>query len=292
MKTEPSQNNSKKVNLNNSIKDDGFINLINILSDSIREYYKVTKNANKNENILTNRAQKEINNFELYLKNNLKLNNEEINLFNGNINKILNNLDLNITSNLNNLTFFFEDAKIIFKKMKDERQEIISRMKKRANSNKMRQVERENILNKDSNYLYPKSENQRLDKINNNKAIYTNQNSAINFVIKKNIDNFDNFYKNNLTYNNNRININNNIGNKIRNTKSYSKNKQNLKNMGNEISKKNYIRINTNNKNINVEIERLKDVNRQNELIINKLKNELKQYQLQDEKNLDNNKYN
>ena len=292
MKTEPSQNNSKKVNLNNSIKDDGFINLINILSDSIREYYKVTKNANKNENILTNRAQKEINNFELYLKNNLKLNDKEINLFNGNINKILNNLDLNITSNLNNLTFFFEDAKIIFKKMKDERQEIISRMKKRANSNKMRQVERENILNKDSNYLYPKSENQRLDKINNNKAIYTNQNSAINFVIKKNIDNFDNFYKNNLTYNNNRISINNNIGNKIRNIKSYSKNKQNLKNMGNEISKKNYIRINTNNKNINVEIERLKDVNRQNELIINKLKNELKQYQLQDEKNLDNNKYN
>ena len=125
MKTEPSQNNSKKININNSKKDDGFINLINILSDSIKEYYKVTKNANKNENILTNRAQKEINNFELYLKNNLKLNDEKIKLFNGNINKILNNLDLNITSNENNLTFFFEDAKIIFKKMKDERQEII-----------------------------------------------------------------------------------------------------------------------------------------------------------------------
>ena len=290
MKTEPSQNNSKKININNSIKDDGFINLINILSDSIKEYYKVTKNANKNENILTNRAQKEINNFELYLKNNLKLNDEKIKLFNGNINKILNNLDLNITSNENNLTFFFEDAKIIFKKMKDERQEIISRMKNRANSNKMRHVVKENIMNKDSNYLYPSSEIQRLDKINNNKTRYNNQNSAINFIIKKKIDNFDNFYKNNLTYNN-RISINNNIGNKIRYT-SYSKNNQNLKNIGNEISKNNYKKINTNNKNINTEIERLKDINRQNELIINKLKNELKQYQLQDEKNLDNNKYN
>ena len=154
MKTEPSQNNSKKININNSIKDDGFINLINILSDSIKEYYKVTKNANKNENILTNRAQKEINNFELYLKNNLKLNDEKIKLFNGNINKILNNLDLNITSNENNLTFFFEDAKIIFKKMKDERQEIISRMKNRANSNKMRHVVKENIMNKGNAFIF------------------------------------------------------------------------------------------------------------------------------------------
>ena len=47
MKVKPVQKNTKNMNSNEALKDDEFINIINILLDSIKEYYKVTKNINK-----------------------------------------------------------------------------------------------------------------------------------------------------------------------------------------------------------------------------------------------------
>jgi hypothetical protein len=57
-------------NINQILKDDHFITIINLLIDSIKEYYKVTVNTNKNQKILTNSIKNETNDFEsLFIKN-------------------------------------------------------------------------------------------------------------------------------------------------------------------------------------------------------------------------------
>ena len=139
MKTEPDIRLSQKKLLNKTINDDGIVNLINILSDSIREYYKVALNVNKNEFILLNSCRKEINNSESIINNILteEIDNNKINTYNIAINtlrEILKNLQLNIFSNQKNLSFFFEDAKVLFKKMKEERKNLILNIQKRVKS--------------------------------------------------------------------------------------------------------------------------------------------------------------
>ena len=50
MNTEPNiENNSKKIMASKALINDALIEYINTLSDSIREYYKVSKNVNKNK---------------------------------------------------------------------------------------------------------------------------------------------------------------------------------------------------------------------------------------------------
>ena len=65
IKTEPNIQNSKTLNSNknsnDAISNEEFIGLINTLSDSIKEFYKVSKNVNKNKNMLINLAEGEIN---------------------------------------------------------------------------------------------------------------------------------------------------------------------------------------------------------------------------------------
>ena len=112
METKPFNITSKKKVLKTTINDDDFISLINILSDSIREFFKVTINVNINELILLNSCKKEINNSESILNNILteKINKNKINSYNSVINtlkEILKNLQLNIISNKKNLNFFF-----------------------------------------------------------------------------------------------------------------------------------------------------------------------------------------
>ena len=138
MKTE-SYANSQSVYLNETVLNDEFIGLINILSDSIKEFYKVSKNVNKNKNMLINLAEGEVNLSETFFNNNFKgeANNENIISFNNIIEKfrdIFNKLKLNVISGEKNLIFFFEDAKILFRKMKEKRQNLIFKLKKSANS--------------------------------------------------------------------------------------------------------------------------------------------------------------
>ena len=143
IKTEPNIQNSKTLNSNknsnDAISNEEFIGLINTLSDSIKEFYKVSKNVNKTKNMLINLAEGEINLIETILDKLSKkeINYEEINSFSNIIEKlrdIFNKLQLNIISEEKNLIFFFEDAKVLFKKMKEKRQEIIMKIKKRATS--------------------------------------------------------------------------------------------------------------------------------------------------------------
>ena len=174
MKVKPVQKNTKNMNSNEALKDDEFINIINILLDSIKEYYKVTKNINKNEFIIINSVKKVMNNFEQVFKDFFSKNindNKELKTPKDIIEKInnnLNNLELNINSNEKNLVFFFEDAKVLFKKMKEERQEIISRMKKRTNSFLSQRLPNNNANNKDNfNNCYSQSEIQLIATVPN-----------------------------------------------------------------------------------------------------------------------------
>ena len=139
IKTEPNIQNSKTLNSNknsnDAISNEEFIGLINTLSDLIKEFYKVSKNVNKNKNMLINLAEGEINLTEtiLYKLSKKEINYKEINSFSNITEKlrdIFNKLQLNIISEEKNLIFFFEDAKVLFKKMKEKRQELIMKIKK------------------------------------------------------------------------------------------------------------------------------------------------------------------
>ena len=76
---------------NNMIKDGKIVNLINTLSDSIKEYYKVTKNVNRNEIILMNVWKQELNNSESIMNGLLNegFNLNSIDLYNNSIDKNL-----------------------------------------------------------------------------------------------------------------------------------------------------------------------------------------------------------
>ena len=57
MKEDRENRYSQIINLEESIYNDEFVKLINTLLDSIKEYYKVSKNITKNEKVLINSAE-------------------------------------------------------------------------------------------------------------------------------------------------------------------------------------------------------------------------------------------
>lgn len=139
MKEDRENRYSQIINLEESIYNDEFVKLINTLLDSIKEYYKVSKNITKNEKVLINSAEYGINNSQSIIN---KIINEEvdlnqINLYNKIIENLittLNKLEININSSEKNLLYFFEDAKVLFRKMNLKRKEMIMNYQKRINS--------------------------------------------------------------------------------------------------------------------------------------------------------------
>ena len=264
MKTEPDDRLSQKRQLNKTINDDNFVNLINILSDSIREYFKVTINVNKNESILLNSCKKEINNSESIINNILseEINNSKINSYNSVINtlrEILKNLQLNILSNQKNLTFFFEDAKVLFKKMKEERQKLIINIQKRVKSTQK--------LKEFSNLSY---------KINNFNSI-SEINQKFNIISKDN----DNTRKQQNTLTNARkYNLKINEKEQKIPSKSFNKGKDENLLEENDLNNNSFHTRGNNNANQqNKEIGRLTKLNKNYELQIKKLNMELKNIQ-------------
>ena len=124
--------------LNDAVINDEFVNYINSLSDSIREYYKVSKNISKNKTILVNSIENDVNLSESILRNedNATINKaQSIANLTENMKNNLSKLKLNANSGDKNLIHFFEDAKAIFKKMKDKRKLLLqNRMKKQRSS--------------------------------------------------------------------------------------------------------------------------------------------------------------
>ena len=130
-----SQMSNKKIpNMNaeksDQIYDEEFVSLINSLNESIKEYYKVSKNNISEGNSILNSYEQEAQSV-LDLMN-LIIGNSAYNrldeLF-GKIPKtleVINLMKINTDSNNNNLNLFFDDAKILFKNMKFKRKEKLN----------------------------------------------------------------------------------------------------------------------------------------------------------------------
>ena len=267
MKTEANEIIINKMNLdlNEDFLNDDFVKNINTLSDSIKEYYKVTKNTNQNKTILLNAIEKKLNESEsisniLFSENNEDYNNvQSYNEVSKKIIEFFIKLKENINSDQRNLFSFFEDAKIIFKKLKDYRQEYIqNKIKKQRLSYSFKEKKNKNM----SPNIY--------HKINNIQNQY--QNSEINF------NNFE-IQKNRFYPLTNRIENNNNFDKQNLRTMIQKENISDDSNKMNKTSDSKQIKKYTDNNKFLNEIEKLKNINKKYEFNIRRLNLDLKKYQ-------------
>ena len=156
--TEGSEGNSSQ---NKLLFNDEFVSYINSLSDSIKEYFKVTSNVNKNKNILINSLESDLMSLMEFQTNESKKVKDTISL-----------LKLEINSDEKNLSLFFEDMKILFKKMKVKQQAL-----------------KNNAIN--SNYEAPPNPKSDIDSLTNKISLLEKQISDDNQSNKKLKDEHD-----------------------------------------------------------------------------------------------------
>ena len=191
LQTETNEKNTKNSLINQPLLNSEFVTLINTLSKAILEFYNVSKNISLNKDVLINYGKKELK----------SENNSNINAINGNndrkennikliknLTDIFNELEFNNKSQRNNLLNFFEDSKILFKKLKEKRHELILKEKSYSlkklsastkNSHKNIQGMLEPNQNKDS--FNRKFDNENLeDNAFRKYDSYSNKNQEIN----------------------------------------------------------------------------------------------------------------
>ena len=122
-----------KNQINDTLFNEEFIGYINSLSGAILEYFKVSQNIIKNTELHLQLAKTEINKAELNIGLAINEKNSPIGLINF-ISGMVNKLEFNNKSEEQNLESFFKDAKILFKKLKEKRKELIIQSKRRSNS--------------------------------------------------------------------------------------------------------------------------------------------------------------
>ena len=280
MQTEPNTKTPKKSIYNEVIFNEDFIGYINTLSDSIKEYFKVSKNICKNKNMLISLVEKEVNDLDSLYNNTFKekFNYDEMNTFNAifeKIRDIFHKIQINITSEEKNLIFFIEDAKVLFNKMREKRQELI--IKKKIKSNSTSKNVYSSLLptsQNNANINYKKIEKKNIDDYNHSQI-----NSNIR-NIKKNIPEYDINNKKNMTTRQRDIANEKNKSQKIRdlNTNKQSINKEFFDTFENiQSSGSNFRKIIQDNKGNNInnqnnEIEKLKMLNRRLTLELKKYK--------------------
>ena len=289
--------NLRSSNTNQFIYNDELVNLINILSDSIKEYYKVCKNILKNKSTLIASMEFQVNQTNSLVDN---LMNEDIDInkisqikeSTSALQNIYNKLQLNFVSDEKNLTFFFEDAKILFRKMRTKRQENIK-----------------NFYQKINRYYTPMNQSRVSPQIRNSKSVRNEQvnflDSNVNLEVggiynKENIMNGDynmqNAYKNNFNSsisgskkksNHSALqqypeSFNNCFYGKFPNddnNKTLNKNQINKRSAGNYVKKSV-----TSSTQEEEEMNKLKKMNKQYFMYIQKLKKEISNYQMNLEK--------
>ena len=156
--TDGSEGNSSQ---NKLLFNDEFVSYINSLSDSIKEYFKVTSNVNKNKNILINSLESDLISLMEFQTNESKK-----------VKDTISSLKLIINSDEKNLSLFFEDMKILFKKMKVKQQAL-----------------KNNAIN--SNYEAPPNPKSDIDSLTNKISLLEKQISDDNQSNKKLKDEHD-----------------------------------------------------------------------------------------------------
>ena len=284
----------------NQIYDEEFVSLINSLNESIKEYYKVSKNniTEANTILITydQQAQSIINLMNLIANTSSydKLN--KLNELFAQIPRVLEvikQMKVNTNSNNNNLTLFFDDAKILFKSMKFKRKEKLNEINSNNINNQLIQTSSDsynNSLNQDNKFSKnfgnkinePINPNAglnnslantinmvytRIMKLLNGFSDYNYMLSKINFEesnkfnnlqnsIKKEFENFFNFLRKNLR---------NNSSNMTQNKSCKNINENQL----------NQVRINNQGNVNNQEFEKLKKFNEMSKKKIMELNNQL-----------------
>ena len=299
------------------IYDDEFVTLINRLNESIKEYYKVSKNNITDANSIISfyedqgKSIQEL--LEQFMNEKATVGINDIVEHFSKINDIITQLQINVLSNDKNLNLFFEDAKILFKKMKMKRKQKILELLNNNADNKINiNTNKNNILNDSFSNSFNKVESNFLKKNNalqkqmsyikiniDNKKQRPNTKfllSITNIYLKINrlINNFSEF--NNLInkMNSEATNKYNNLQNSIKKEldvlMNLIKNNANNSRINNIIYDDQNRRSQSNPNGISKEFENLKQIRQMNEKKIEELSYELNNYKINMEKlkNLNN----
>ena len=189
------QDYTTNTNTSQDIYDEEFVTLINGLNESIKEYYKISKHNLKETNKFLDNFEKQWNSMENSLnfivqKKSLSNIEEVLDSIKQSKN-IVNQLQNNSVSTETNLNLFFEDAKILFKRMRLKRNENLMNLRRsnRSYPNKNRKLN-QNISSsglsesalKNSRNIY-----DNIVKINNIEKIiyYLNQLKDYNEIVGK-----------------------------------------------------------------------------------------------------------
>mgnify|MGYP007069959090 CR=1 FL=1 len=173
----------------NQIYDEEFVSLINSLNESIKEYYKVSKNniTEANTILITydQQAQSIINLMNLIA--NTSSSYDKLNELFAQIPRVLEvikQMKINTNSNNNNLTLFFDDAKILFKSMKFKRKEKLNEINSNNINNQLIQTSSDsynNSLNQDDKFT-KNIGNKINEQINPNAGLNNSLANTINMV--------------------------------------------------------------------------------------------------------------
>ena len=144
LSTEPNYHvkNKQIQNTDDTLFNEEFIGYINSLSNAILEYCKVSKNISKNKDMLIKFAKTELNNEKLLLENSINENSSIFGLIQL-LNEVFNKIEFNNQSDQNNLVCFFNDAKILFKKLKEKRKDLIIQSKSRSYSTTIKKIKQQ-----------------------------------------------------------------------------------------------------------------------------------------------------
>ena len=287
----------------NQIYDEEFVSLINSLNESIKEYYKVSKNNITEANTILisydQQAQQIINLMNLMVKNSSYDRLNELFSQIPRVLEVIKQMKINTNSNNNNLTLFFDDAKILFKSMKFKRKEKLNEINNNNihnNNNKYIQTSSDsytNSYNQDNKFI--KNINNKIDdQINPNANLNNSLVNTINMVytrIMKLLNGFSEFNymlsKINFEESNKFNNLQNNIKKEFENFFNFLR--KNLINSGKIMTQNkscknlNENKLNQGNVNIqnnfnNQEVEKLKKFNEMSKKKIMELNNQINSY--------------
>ena len=246
----------QKVNL----LDGDLVSLINGLIESLKEYYKVSRSNNSDANKIFLFYQEEEQNLKILL-NEIVNNNQyqkinelfdKINI----LNKIIAQLQDNSNSCLQNLNLFFEDAKLIFKNIRDQRQKQLSE----------KNAINKNISSKNStDNMIPPNLIPQVNKYYTQLLVTVNKLADFNYLIEgADADSVD-------YYNNLQNTIKKDLGELIKYILKYAEinNEKSLSSL--RIEESSRMRNKSSNNSLNKELERLKIINQQKEKKIREL---------------------
>ena len=183
----------------NKIYDEEFVSLINSLNESIKEYYKVSRNnifeANNILKSYEQQAQAILNLMQEMINTSSYDRLEEFfNLIPKTL-EVITQMKINSNSNNKNLSMFFDDAKILFKNMKSKRKEKLNDINNDMNRQYAQTPSDSYMTNFDTenkfNDIIDNNNNSiKNNKLNNNKDLLLKNINAIYSRVIKILNNF------------------------------------------------------------------------------------------------------